>query len=93
MTKEDRIQLIEEARILGMKTVTIDGVVYEFEKEVLKPNKPELSSKEIEDLMKALNPLSEYTDQELLYYSTPFFDELQLRKEHQKKLKEESTNG
>lgn len=35
----------------------------------------------IEDIIKKLSPFEEYTDEEILYYSTPYFDELLARKE------------
>ncbi len=43
-----------------------------------------------EELVKTVSPLDEITAEEMLYFATPYYDELQAKKEaHLKKLKEE----
>jgi pyrroloquinoline quinone (PQQ) biosynthesis protein C len=57
------------------------------------PSKEELSAamtSKIEDLLKPLDPFSDMTEEEILFASTPYFDELQEKKAlHQKKINEE----
>lgn len=91
MTKEERIILIEEARIMGVKSITIDGVTYEFKEEETPVTR---DSVDPEALLKVLSPEPEYTDEEILFWSTPTFDEIQEQKElRNKQLKEGLING
>jgi hypothetical protein len=57
------------------------------------PSKEELNAamtSKIEDLLKPLDPLNDMTEEEILFASTPYFDELQEKKAlHQKKINEE----
>ncbi len=86
-TKQERIELIEEAKILGMKSVTIDGVTYEFKEQVKVIDSTPMTDAEIK---KMLSPefSEEYSDEEVLFWSTPHFDDIQaekqLREEHAK---------
>jgi hypothetical protein len=43
-----------------------------------------------EDIVKPLSVFDDLTDDEILYYSSPYYDELQAKKEAQKQLKKES---
>lgn len=83
MDKQARIDLIEEARILGMKTITIEGVTYEFgEAPKVPQDVPEMKA---EDILKPLSTLDEMSNEEILYWSTEYYDEIQARKEAMKK--------
>lgn len=77
MTKQERIELIEEAKILGMKSVTIDGVTYEFKEEPILIESTPATDDEINKMM---NFGPEYSDEEILFYATPYFDQLQEEK-------------
>ena len=97
MTKEKRLELIKEAKELGLKSIEIDGVKYDLGE----PVKPKEEAQELsEDAVKALftdtKILDEMSDDEVLFYSTPYFDQLQHEKktkEEQLKLKKDLTNG
>jgi len=93
MTKEQRLELINEARELGLKAITIEGVVYDLsvDKVVDKPRLvPDVEAKEI---LSPMSILDEYTEEEILYWSTPEFDEIQRRKEqHAEYLKNKEVN-
>lgn len=86
MTKFKRLQLLQEAKELGMKSIEIDGVKYELPSTTYVEQKP-ISEEESKALLKALtsNPLDELSEDEVLYYATPYYDELQT----QKKLKQQ----
>ena len=55
-----------------------------------KASVPELKSEEI---MKPLSIFEDFSEEEILFYSTPHFEELQAAKEHQEKLKKEELNN
>jgi hypothetical protein len=51
---------------------------------------PEVPESKPEELVKPLSPLDEMSPEEVLFYATPYYDELQAQKEaHAKKLAEE----
>lgn len=82
MTSEERIKLLLEARDLGMKSVTVEGVTYEFgepKKQVVEAI-TDLTEEQVKALVNPMSVLDDYSDDEVLYYSTPYFDELQERK-------------
>lgn len=96
MTKEERMALIQEAKESGCSSITIEGVVYtlasvQFD-EVIR--REPMSEEEIQNAVKKMSVLDEYSEEEILYYSTPYFEQLQAQKElRAKQLKEEATNG
>lgn len=97
MTKQERQELIKEAQEMGLKSITIKGVKYELA-ETTSTAPKQLDEKETESLAKELikNPFSDMTDDEILYYATPYYDQLQQNKkllEQQKKDKGTLTNG
>jgi len=96
MKKEKRLELIKEAKELGLKSIEIDGVKYDLG-EAPKVNTAEpLTEEQAKAMFTDTKILDEMSDDEVLYYSTPFYDTLQQEKrtkEEQMKLKKELTNG
>lgn len=86
MTLKERI---EEARSLGIKAITIDGVTYDLTPMAVQPQPTELAEEDYKELIKKLTDDSEYTSDEIQFYATPYFDELQAIKEKQKELGEQ----
>lgn len=81
-------EIIEEARELHLESVEVEGIKYTLGANI--ERKLTLVPEEkAEALMKPLSPLDEYTDEEIQFYATPYFDELQARKEAQAKQKKE----
>jgi hypothetical protein len=83
-TKEEIELIINNSRELGCPWVEVDGVKYPTIKvskpvHVDEPDNPEIAS----------GPGAEFTDEEILFYATPFFDELQEAKEIKLKHAEE----
>lgn len=77
--REKLKEAIDFARENGLKSICIDGVTMEIG-EIKEPkHEPrELTEDEIKKLARAAGePMSE---EEILYYSTPYYDELQARK-------------
>lgn len=47
-----------------------------------------------EDIVSPLSTLDQFTDEEMLYWASPYFDELQAKKiAHQEALNQEAKNG
>ena len=88
MDKKERIELIEEARLMGLKSITIEGVVYEFGSGQRHSHDvpPDMEAK---DLVKPLGVFDEMSEEEIQYWHTNRFDELQAVKERQKKAADE----
>lgn len=85
MTKEERLELIKEAKELGLKAVEIEGVRFELGESKPVTNAVPLTEEQAKAMFTDSMVLDEMSDDEILYYSTPWFDVLQ----HEKKLKEE----
>lgn len=87
-------QLLEEAlafaRDHGLTSIEVDGVKFNVPGESVKVLDfvPDMKPEEI---IKPMNTLDEMSDEEILYYATPYYDELQTKKkyrEEQLKLEE-----
>lgn len=78
--------LIEEARELGCKSITFDGITYEIGKVQAVQEPQEVK---FEDLVPKEDP------DEILYWATPWYDHIQEEKKlKEQQLKEhEATNG
>jgi hypothetical protein len=71
---------------VGKRIIGSDG---QPPKEQQSQSVPELKPEEI---VKPLSPLDDFSDEEILYYATPYYDELQRKKEmHKEKLKQEDS--
>jgi hypothetical protein len=70
---------IEQARAMGITEITIEDITYKIGLPPLQhlPISSEISA---EELIKPLSSLDELTEEEVMYYSCPYFDELQARK-------------
>ncbi len=87
MTKKKRLELLDEAKRMGLKSVTIDDVIYEIGS--TKQSGP-IREAEARELLTPMSVFDDYSDDEILYYATPYFDELQDMKEKRKQqLKDE----
>lgn len=78
MTKKERIKLIQEAQELGLKSITIEDITYELGI-VSKKNTvvPDLDAK---DIVSPISFLDELSEDEVLYWSSPYYDDLQEQK-------------
>ena len=83
---------IEEARELGVTAITYEGVRYEIGA-APKASAP-IPDVEAQDLVKPMDFVDQMSDEEILYWSTPWYDELQAKKEQRtQQLKDEATHG
>lgn len=88
LTAEEIMKLMNHAKELGVTTVKVDG----FEAHLVPKLPPTEPMTEIDDkdLVVPPSPFDDLSDEELLYFATPYFDELQAKKQAQaEKIKEE----
>jgi hypothetical protein len=97
MTHAELVALLTNAKALGLTEMTIDGNRYIFEtsKPVEAIRKPQtVPDVKPEELVKPLSTFDEPTDDEVLFYATPYYDELQAQKaEKAKRQKDGKIDG
>ncbi len=94
MTKQELLELIKESKELGLRSLKIDGVEFEFEtsskQSQLLPVNDETSNIVVEakDLVALPNKYDELTDDEILFWSSDYGVELEAarKKEQQDEL-------
>jgi len=87
MITEEMRQKIKELREMGATSIVIDGLTIGFPANTNNTamEVPEVSA---EDLVRPPSALDEITDEEILYWSTPYYDELQAMKREKDEEKE-----
>lgn len=86
--------ILKNARECGCPTVIIDGVKYELAAAEEAPKPKDVPEVDPEDLVKPISVLDDLTNEELLYWATPYFDQLQEQKRiHQEAIKSGVDNG
>lgn len=85
MDKQKLKEALEFAKENGLPSIEVDGVKITVPKEEIKLEVPELKTEEI---VKFPNPLDEMSEDEITFYATPYYDELQAKK--QKKLEQQT---
>lgn len=86
MSREELKQLLEQAKELGVESVEIEGIKYTLRRDpVMRQDYvPEVAPEEI---LKPLSAFDELSEEEVLYYATPYYDELQARKQEKQEKK------
>lgn len=92
MTPKEIIEILTKAKELGIKTIKVEGIEASYgdsgqtmEKEETQPTEKELEeawapSPNSDELFSPYALGASITDEELLYWATPYYDELQSRK-------------
>lgn len=75
-------EAIDFAKANGLTSVEVDGIKFEVPRVAVPEGQTEASEEEIRKL---LDTFEEYTEEEILYFATPYFDELQERKKLREK--------
>lgn len=91
--KRRRIELIEEAKLLGLESITIEGVTYQLPNTSKTVVATPMDIKDVEKLTRELTLTEDVTAEEVLYYSSPYYDELQAKKEQREQAIKENPNG
>ncbi len=85
-------ELIAEAREAGCTELTIEGITYKIG--AAEPQRsstvPEMEAK---DIVKPMSVLEDLTEDEILFWATPYYDQLQDQKAEQEQLRKEQTRG
>ena len=96
--KEKLLEAIEIAKLHGCPWVEVDGVKIPLVEKQVGPKVEPQSDDEVK--MALLDPEPDLTDEEVLFWSTPYFDELQEKKlkrqdvlREEKQLRDEEHNG
>lgn len=95
MTKEEIIELIKEAKELGLKSLKIGDILVEFNIEHSNEKvSPTIYKEHLKDeeLVAPLSKLDQLTDEEILYWSTSYGQELEHRKkqEHEQNIRKQN---
>ncbi len=84
MTHNELVALLTNAKALGLTEMTIDGNHYVFEAskpvEAIKTLQTPPAEAKAEELVKPMSTFDEPSDDEVLYYATPYYDVLQENK-------------
>lgn len=87
-TKEEFKQIIEQAREAGVTSVILEGVSYAIGP--LATQKPSyVEEVKAEEILKPLSSFEEFSDIEVKYWSTGYYDQLQAEKEARLKQQQE----
>jgi hypothetical protein len=102
-------KLLMLAKQIGATELECDGLKVKFERPIVAQTPTwtamreeatpriepvAMTDKEIEAAFKPASPLDDISEDEIKYYATPYYDELQAQKaEHKKKLEEEGIGG
>jgi hypothetical protein len=81
MTPKRKAKLIAEARELGISEMVIEGVTYKLGHT---PKPVEMTEADLKNAVKFQSPLDDLSDDEVLYYHSSYFDELQEQKQLRK---------
>ena len=94
LSAREIVEVMQRAKELGLKHVKMDGFEAFFEdlkRDVPTQIVPHAEPVTDESAFKHMSILDEITEDEVRYWSTPYYDELQAQKElHKKQLEEEA---
>lgn len=85
MTDLEAIQLLVKMKELGITQEAIDQLKAKAEEEKIEK---QMTEAEQQAVIKAFEKDDAYTDEEILYWATPYFDELQDKKNKQQHKKD-----
>ncbi len=80
-TKEEIASILAQAKEMGMESVEVDGVKYTLGAHPVTKQLGFPQELKPEEMVTPLSVLDEYTEEEILYWSSGYFDDLQARKE------------
>lgn len=88
LTAKQMIELMKTAKELGLHTFKAEGLEFStVPQTVVQEVKPKVSEPvpdlKAEDIVKELSPLDGMSEDEILYFATPYYEELQAKKEAQ----------
>jgi hypothetical protein len=93
LSADEMIKVMEKAKELGVNELKVEGMSLSFAEAMrsagFKSSEP-VPELKAEEIVKPLSAFDDLTEEEIMYYATPRYDEIQAEKAaHQEKLKEE----
>lgn len=88
LTAEEIMKIMEKARALGVDHLEVEGLKVGMGAAPKAQTGP-VPEVPPEELIKPISVFDTITDEEILYYSTPYYDQIQANKEAHKKALEE----
>lgn len=85
-TKEELQSLVEFAKEQNMSSIEIDGVKFNIPPATNQNKFTEVPELSAEQIVTPLSVLDDMDEDEITYWSTPFYDELIAKKEAQKQM-------
>ena len=107
LTAAEILQVMEKAKELGLQQIKVEGFEASFGPAInqVKEMAPQLSTVnpllgatqpvpelKAEDIVNPMSVFDEMTDEEIMYWSTPYYQELQDKKEAMRQAKESEGN-
>jgi len=80
LSTDEILRLMDRAKELGLKQFEVEGLKFSFDEGKVGQNPPTIPV-DISEVYKELPVLDQLTEDEILYWSTPYFGELQAIKE------------
>lgn len=93
MTIEEIMKIMSHAKDLGVN-IKVDGIEVLTRGEEKPVNHSPVPELKAEDIIKPISILDDITEDEILYYSSPYYDEMMAQKEaHKEAIKNGTTQG
>lgn len=93
MTPKQQMNLIKQAKDLGLASIKIGDVEIVFSKDRTEQKTHAVPDLEAKDILVPPSPFDDITEEEILYFATPFYDELQAIKNKKQEAIKEKANG
>ena len=90
MTAKKVKELLEIAKLMGVSETVIDGNKYTFKQDDVPKAVNRVPDVEAKDLVAPLSTFDEPSEEDVLYWSSSYYDELQAQKAEQSKQIKES---
>lgn len=87
-TKEQIKEMIEFAREQKLESIEIDGIKYTLGSNIGFPRSAIVPEMKPEEMVRPLSVLDEMSEEEIQYWATPWYDQLQAQKEELKNKKQ-----
>lgn len=93
MTPKQQMNLIKNAKNLGLASIKIGDVEIVFSKDRIEQTNNAVPDLEAKDILTPPSPFDNLTDEEVQYFATPYYDELQALKNRQQEAIKERADG
>lgn len=78
MNQKELINIINLSREIGLNKVEYEGITFHIPPKI--EEKKEYVERSAEEIIKPLSEMEDFSEEDILYYSVPFYEELQDKK-------------